>query len=744
MKKLSAQQLNIETRLAVLQKLAWLPELPAENLIQLAQQLEAVTTNKGEILVSQGDSESGCFILYQGQAVLLRKDGRGPQIYDKLQIGDSFGTLAILAQQAPPLSLVMASDGVLLHLPKSLFLQYIMPHYHCSEMSYAKANKHILQKQASWLDVRRKSEYEAGHLSGSLHLAWPYLHICLPRLQRLVRRLDAKQNYVVYSNQTQRARAVALRLQEQGVNAYVLEGGLNAVPATALRLKHADAGLQQQVLNARKATKLHQLEQKNITSSRPHDIDTHALHHSADLLTQVEAEARRLENAQQERKKLEKRLHFEQQQRIEEVQRRFEEKKSAERRQLHQVFKAELRTKLKDLQSDANQQLAEQRKLLGGRLEREKLERQQREQELKKARNRVATEANLLKVQLNIARAMADKQKADKKLLTQAPKIKSTHYLPWILGSIALVLFSLAVLTIWLWPIAIEVEEDVAQTYRAPSSHKASQTSGDESKDTSITAVVEEDDAVLQRFTALNYYQDRLKNNRFGPLMAKLPAGRFIMGSAPSKPYPAEHPPTPIQLESFSISIHEITFDDYRLFAHDTGRQLPDDRGWGRRGRPVMNVSWDEAMAYTQWLSEQTGKSYRLPSEREWEYAASVGTRTQYWWGNKIKEGYANCASCDSDWGSVGTAPVGKFAKNSFGLHDVLGNVMEWVLECKHPNYQDMPQEGHIWEGGDCSLRGVRGGSYRTYRNDLRLTHRKFYSPKARSDELGFRVVQID
>jgi len=742
MKKLSTQQLSVETRLAVLQKLTCLPTLSAKNLAQFTEHVEAMSVNKGEMLVSQGDAESGCFVLYQGQAVLMRKDSRGPQIYDKLQIGNSFGSLSIIAQQTPPLSLVMASEGVLLHLSKSLFLQCIMPHYRWTEISYAQAKASISQKQARWLDVRGKSEYDAGHLAGSLHLAWVYLHISLSRLQRLVRRFDPKQTYIVYSNQTQRAQAAALRLQEQGVKAYVLEGGLNAVPATALQLRPTDAGLQQQVSNARKAAKLRQLEQE--TETVEHNTEEQALNHTASLLAQVETEARRLDKTQQEREQLEKRLHFEQQQRIEEVQRRFEEKKSAERRELHQLFKAQLRAQLQDLQTDADQQLAEQRQLLGERLEQEKLERQQREQALEKARIRAATEANLLKVQRDAARAVADQQKADKQLLAKASKTKIVQYVPWVLGGFTLILLTFAVLTIGLWPVINGYEEDARHVYQTPASRSKTIIS-DASEAKSEAKHVEEDKkAILQHFTALAYYQDRLRNNQYGPLMAKLPAGRFIMGSPPAKPYPTEHPPTLIKLKSFSISIHEITFDDYRLFAHDTGFKLPDDRGWGQRRRPVINVSWEEAVAYTQWLSEQTGKTYRLPSEREWEYAASAGARSHYWWGNKIIEGYANCASCGNQLGGISTAIVGRFKENGFGLHDVLGNVMEWVLECKHPNYQDMPQQGHIWEGGDCTLRGVRGGSYRTYKRDLRLTRRAFYSPKARSDELGFRVVQID
>ena len=143
--------------------------------------------------------------------------------------------------------------------------------------------------------------------------------------------------------------------------------------------------------------------------------------------------------------------------------------------------------------------------------------------------------------------------------------------------------------------------------------------------------------------------------------------------------------------QSFALSKCEVTFEEYAPFAAATGRRT-NDAGRGRGSRPVINVSWDDAVAYTEWLSEQTGKRYRLPSEAEWEYAACLqrgaprrqaraGTTTKYSWGKKIGRNLANCNGCGSRWDDEKTAPVGSFPANAWGLHDMHGNVWEWVQD---------------------------------------------------------------
>ena len=136
------------------------------------------------------------------------------------------------------------------------------------------------------------------------------------------------------------------------------------------------------------------------------------------------------------------------------------------------------------------------------------------------------------------------------------------------------------------------------------------------------------------------------------------------------------------------------------------------DEGWGRGDRPVINVSWDDAQAFVGWLSQETGESYRLPSEAEWEYAARAGTETRYSWGDEIGTNRANCDGCGSQWDDRQTAPVGSFPPNPFGLHDMHGNVGEWVEDCWNDSYRSAPADGIAWLSGDCDRRLSRGGSW--------------------------------
>ncbi|OQW93622.1 MAG: hypothetical protein BWK79_10175 [Beggiatoa sp. IS2] len=243
---------------------------------------------------------------------------------------------------------------------------------------------------------------------------------------------------------------------------------------------------------------------------------------------------------------------------------------------------------------------------------------------------------------------------------------------------------------------------------------------------------------------SLGQFRDPLNNGGQGPWMVKLPEGMFLMGVKGSAPYPNERPEHKVMLQGFAISQHEITFDEYDRFAAATERKRPDDSGWGRGDQPVINVNWDDALAYTKWLTEQTRHQYRLPSEREWEYAAKAGTQTPYWWGYEVGRNKANCGSCGSQWDAKQTARVGSFEANPAGLHDMIGNVLEWTQSCYRSSYQGAPSFGNDWEGGDCSKRIARSSSFRTYEKDLRVTKRYDYSPQTRLETLGFRVVRVD
>ena len=160
----------------------------------------------------------------------------------------------------------------------------------------------------------------------------------------------------------------------------------------------------------------------------------------------------------------------------------------------------------------------------------------------------------------------------------------------------------------------------------------------------------------------------------------------------------------------------------------------------------AVYVSWEDAKAYVRWLSWKTGKEYRLLSEGEWEYVARARTGTRYTWGHDVGRNRANCDGCGSanwwerEWR---TAPVGSFEANGFGLHDVHGNVWEWVEDCWHGTYSGAPTDGSAWvRGGDCSLRVLRGGSWSNSPGSLRSASRLRNEAGLRDDLDGFRVAR--
>ena len=185
----------------------------------------------------------------------------------------------------------------------------------------------------------------------------------------------------------------------------------------------------------------------------------------------------------------------------------------------------------------------------------------------------------------------------------------------------------------------------------------------------------------------------------------------------------------------FAVGKFEVTFAEWDACVAAGGcKHRPGDEGWGRGRRPVINVSWDNAKEYVAWLSRKTGKSYRLLSEAEWEYAARAGTTTKYAFGDTISTSQAK-------YGEGGTVEVGSFPANRFGLYDLHGNVWEWVEDAWHPDYQGAPTDGSVWTGGDTSLRVLRGGSWDGYfPGYLRSANRIRYHPDKRDVSIGFRV----
>lgn len=227
------------------------------------------------------------------------------------------------------------------------------------------------------------------------------------------------------------------------------------------------------------------------------------------------------------------------------------------------------------------------------------------------------------------------------------------------------------------------------------------------------------------------------------PEMVVVPAGSFRMGGEDDVNVEPRH--VVEFLRPFAVSKYEVTFADWDacVAAGGCNGYTPTDQGWGRGQQPVININWDEAHAYVVWLSLVTGKTYRLLTESEYEYATRAGTTTTYPWGDNIWLNgtvMANCRRCGSKWDALQTAPIGSFAPNLFGLHDMVGNVWAWVEDCVHLNYDGAPGDGSAWIGGDCSMRMSRGGSWISIPDQLSSDSRLSLASGTRSNSLGFRV----
>lgn len=261
------------------------------------------------------------------------------------------------------------------------------------------------------------------------------------------------------------------------------------------------------------------------------------------------------------------------------------------------------------------------------------------------------------------------------------------------------------------------------------------------------------------------YFRDtliKLKDGGFGPEMIKIPGDSFMMGDLQGRGFKDERPVHMVNIESIAVGRYEVTFEEYDRFCDTVNPQnemqkqprRPFDNGWGRGNRPVINVSWEEAVAYTKWLSNQTGVTYRLPTEAEWEYFARAGTNTDYWWGNDIGGGNASCYGCGTRWGGDNekkTAPVGSFDPNKFDIYDTVGNVWEWTCSEYIEKYNDSNDELNdskketdrlekITTGGE--VVALRGGAWDEKPEKCRVSHRKVGYPGARSPNIGFRVVK--
>lgn len=273
------------------------------------------------------------------------------------------------------------------------------------------------------------------------------------------------------------------------------------------------------------------------------------------------------------------------------------------------------------------------------------------------------------------------------------------------------------------------------------------------------------------------------------PAMVVIPHGSFQMGSASRARVQtgAEQPQHMVTIaKGFALARSEVTVAEFRAFVQASGyvtdadhlggasvydesngrMQTREHVDWrdnyaGKRARdddPVVNVSWNDAHAYVEWLSKRTGQRYRLPTESEYEYAERAGTTSLYWWGNGTPKSvvenltgsgdrspahrsWANAFKNYSD-GYWGPAPVMSFKPNPFGLYDISGNVSEWVADCWHDNYNRAPADGTAWVNPGCSERVLRGGSWGSAPDQDRSAFRQGAAADTRSGRVGFRVAR--
>ena len=233
--------------------------------------------------------------------------------------------------------------------------------------------------------------------------------------------------------------------------------------------------------------------------------------------------------------------------------------------------------------------------------------------------------------------------------------------------------------------------------------------------------------------------KDSFKDCDACPEMVVVPPGEFMMGSDDS---PNERPVHRVAIaKHFAVGKFEVTFAEWDACVTAGGcKKTADDQGHGRGRQPVTNVSWEEIKnEFLPWLTRSTGKTYRLLSEAEFEYAARAGSRTKYSWGDEIGQNRANCVGCGSQWDNKQIAPAGSFQANAFGLHDMHGNVMEWVEDCYLPTLSTS-RDAFARTSSDCLKHAVRGGSWRGTPERNRSSVR--YAFDRAGGSLGFRVAR--
>lgn len=435
---------------------------------------------------------------------------------------------------------------------------------------------------------------------------------------------------------------------------------------------------------------------------------------------------------------------------LEDRVKKIEEKQKDAREQINQLTQAKIKYELAlaksvEERSKENARREQDEKLrseLNSLIKSKEDEQRKLLEELEIIRLRSEQEASLLKAQRDAARALAEQQahidqanKANRKRgLSKNKTMLGVALLVMTIGGGVAAFFMMPKVNEW---SGNRQKNDTPQTV-----HVSIEKSEKSTKKVEKPEKTESEGPKAVTVKTGRMFRDKLNGGGRAPEMVQLPSGHFWMGVPVTQPYGDERPQFEVTLESFSIGKYEVTVEEYRTFANATGRKIPE--GSEQANYPVMNVTWEEANAYADWLSKESGAQYRLPSEREWEYAARAGTITTYPWGDDLNSNRANCNGCGSQWDGQQIAPVGSFAANAFGLHDMIGNVLEWTRTCYRPSYEGAPAAGQDWEGGNCAQRMIRSSAFNTYLKETRVTKRKFLTPKSYSNNLGFRVTRVN
>jgi formylglycine-generating enzyme required for sulfatase activity len=200
----------------------------------------------------------------------------------------------------------------------------------------------------------------------------------------------------------------------------------------------------------------------------------------------------------------------------------------------------------------------------------------------------------------------------------------------------------------------------------------------------------------------------------------------------------SEKPIHRVTVKPFAISKFPITVREWNeCVSANVCTYVPT----GKDDAPVTNLSWTDAQQFVEWLSQVTQKTFRLPSEAEWEYAARAGTKTKFWWGEQLQTDMANCNGCNEPYDGTQPLKVGSFQPNAFGLYDMGGGVDQWVADCWHKNYQGAPLDGSPWLDSECFSHVIRSGSWKNDPSYVRPASRDHYDASVRYPTHGFRVA---